>query len=72
MTQADEIAREIGRVLADYERVRADFAERVVSLRSYLHCLICGHSQALNKQQARRYLACGCPHHCGRAMELTR
>ena len=72
MTQVDEIGREIGRVLADCERVRADFAERVVSLRSYLHCQICGHSQMPNKQQARRYLACGWPHHCGRAMELTR
>jgi hypothetical protein len=72
MTQADEIGREIGRVLAGYEQVRDDFAERVVSLRSYLHCSICGHSQTLNKQQARRYLARRWPQHCGRTMELTR
>jgi len=72
MTQAEQIGREIARVLAGYERMRADFAERVVSLRSYLHCPICGHSQSVNKEQARRYLARGWPHHCGRAMELTR
>ena len=72
MTQVEEIGQEIARVLAGRERVRADFAERVVSLRSYLHCPICGHSQSVNKEQARRYLARGWPHHCGRAMELTR